>query len=264
MAFVRVVVLLLLFAVLVFGETFKLFLKDGDYHIVREYQVQGDRVRYYSTERGEWEEIPVSLVDLDKTEKARAGKEAALQEEKREDAEEDAAARALRKEIDSIPSDAGAYYRTDEKVIPLDAAQYQVVTNKKRQALKMLSPIPLVPGKASVVIQGEHAKFVVHEDRPTFYFRPDKEERFGIVRVTPKKNVRVVENLSILPVVNAAEQDRQQVAVFQQQLKGTLYKVWPEEALEPGEYAVVQFDDDPEKTKDEIDLYVWDFAYQPQ
>jgi hypothetical protein len=263
MTVVRVVLLLLVFAALVFGETFKLFLRDGDYHLVREYQVQGDRVRYYSTERGDWEEIPVSLVDLDRTEKARARKNAAAQEEKREEAEEDAAARALRLEIASIPPDAGAYYRTDAKAIPLDAAQYQIVTDKKRQTLKILSPIPLVAGKASVVIQGEHSKFIVHEDRPNFYFRPDKEERFGIVRVTPKKNVRVVENLSILPVVNAAQQDRQQVEVFQQQLQGTLYKVWPEKPLEPGEYAVVQFDDDPEKSKDELELYVWDFAYQP-
>lgn len=260
----RVVLLLLIGAALLFADTFKLFLKDGDYHLVREYQVQGDRVRFYSTERGEWEEMPVSLVDLDKTEKVRARKEAEVQHEKREEAEEDAAARALRKEIASIPMDSGAYYRTEEKVTPLDAAQYQVVTNKKRQALKVLSPIPLVPGKASVIIQGEHSKFVVHEDRPTFYFRPDKQERFGIVRVTPKKNVRVVENISILPAVNVAEQDRKQVDVFQQQLQGTLYKVWPEKPLEPGEYAVVEFNDDPDQPKDDIQLLVWDFAYQPQ
>lgn len=260
---VRVVLLLLLCSLVLLGDTFKLFLKDGDYHLVREYQVQGDRVRYFSTERGDWEEIPVSLVDLEKTEKIRAGKKAQAQQESREEAEEEQAERALRREIASIPMDAGAYYRSDEKVTPLDAAQYQVITNKKRQALKMLSPIPLVPGKASVVIQGDHSKFVVHEVRPNFYFRPEKQERFGIVKVTPKKNVRVVENISILPVVNAAEQDRQQVEVFQQQLQGTLYKVWPEKALEPGEYAVVEFDDDPDKPKDDLELLVWDFAYQP-
>ena len=53
----RFVALLLAAASALFGETFKLYLNDGDYHVVREYQVQGDRVRYYSTERGEWEEI---------------------------------------------------------------------------------------------------------------------------------------------------------------------------------------------------------------
>lgn len=260
----RVFFLLLLYAVLLLGDTFKLFLKDGDYHLVREYQIQGDRIRYYSTERGDWEEIPTSLVDLEKTEKLRAAKKEDAIRDQREQAEEQQAERDLRREIASIPMDSGAYYRTDEKVTPLDAAQYQVVTNKKRQVLKVLSPIPLVPGKASVVIQGEHSKLVVHEERPTFYFRPEKQERFGIVKVTPKKNVRVVENISILPVVNGAEQDLKQVDVFQQQLQGTLYKVWPEKPLAPGEYAVVEFNDDPDKPKDDLELLVWDFAYQPK
>lgn len=264
MTVVRFILLFLLSAVLLFGDVFKLFLKDGDYHLVREYQVQGDRIRYYSTERGDWEEIPTALVDLEKTERVRAGKKAEAVKEEREQAEEEQAERELRREIASIPMESGAYYRTDEKVTPLEAAQYQVITDKKRQTLKILSPIPLVPGKASVIIQGEHSKFVVHEDRPNFYFRPEKEERFGIIRVTPKKTVRLVENVAIMPVTNIAEQDRRQVEVFQQQMEGTLYKVWPEKPLEPGEYAVIEFADNTDKPKDDLELMVWDFAYQPK
>ena len=33
----------------------KLFLTDGTFQIVREYQREGDRVRYYSVERSDWE-----------------------------------------------------------------------------------------------------------------------------------------------------------------------------------------------------------------
>jgi hypothetical protein len=264
MAFVRVILLLLLSAALLLGDTFKLFLKDGDYHMVREYQVQGDRIRYYSTERGDWEEIPAALVDLAKTEQVRAGNKAKAVKEERELAEEEEADRALRREIASIPMESGAYYRTDEKVSALDAAQYQVITDKKRAALKLLSPIPLIPGKATVVIQGDHSKFVVHDERPNFYFRPEKQERFGIIRVTPKKNLRIVENVSIIPVSNEAAQDRKQVEVFQQQMQGNLYKVWPEKPLEPGEYAVVEFDDRSDNPKDDLELLVWDFAFQPK
>ena len=67
----RVVLLLLAAAVALYGETFKLYLKDGTYQAAREYQVQGDRIRYFSTERGEWEEIPKDLIDLVKTESER-------------------------------------------------------------------------------------------------------------------------------------------------------------------------------------------------
>ena len=36
----------------------KLVLKDGSYQLVRSYQRQGDRVRYFSLERNNWEEVP--------------------------------------------------------------------------------------------------------------------------------------------------------------------------------------------------------------
>src|SRR5579872_4999071 len=50
----------------------KLMLKDGSYQLVREYQIEGDRVRYYSLDSSQWEEMPVDLVDWDKTKKIAA------------------------------------------------------------------------------------------------------------------------------------------------------------------------------------------------
>ena len=51
------------------GKNHRLILKDGSYQMVRDYQIVGDRVRYLSQERGEWEELPVNLVDWDATQK---------------------------------------------------------------------------------------------------------------------------------------------------------------------------------------------------
>ena len=69
------ILLFLTVAAILFAANTRLYLKDGGYQLVREYQVLEDRVRYYSTERADWEEIPLELVDLDKTKKDAAERE---------------------------------------------------------------------------------------------------------------------------------------------------------------------------------------------
>jgi hypothetical protein len=247
-------------AALCMGENFKLYLKDGDYHSVREYQVQGHRIRYFSTERGEWEEIPKELVDLNKTESERKSKNEELVREARAEDEEEKAERAHQKEIASIPMEAGAYYKVGDEVKTVKASDYEVITNKKRRILQTVSPVPLIPGKAIVTIKGEHAPISFTEERPSFFLRLAKEERFGIIRLTPRKGQRVVENISIVPVSKQAMEERKQVDTFQQQLMWNLYRVWPEKALEPGEYALMEYTSGDDTS--DIQLLIWDFAIQ--
>lgn len=257
---VRAVLLFLLAAALLFGETFKLYLKDGTFQLAREYQVEGDRIRYYSTERSQWEEIPTALIDLGRTEREHKAKSEEQARETREEDEEEQAERALRREIASIPMEPGAYYKVGDQIKALPQPNTQVITDKKRKAIQVLSPVPLIPGKATVIIKGAHSSFLVNEDRPDFYLRLAKEERFGIVSLTPKKDSRIVENISIIPVAKEAVEDRKQTETFQQELASGLYRVWPEKPLAPGEYALVEYSDTGDVNN--VELLVWDFAYK--
>jgi hypothetical protein len=250
----RIAVLILTVAVLALGATARLYLKDGTYQMTNDYQVQQDRVRYYSTERGEWEEIPLELVDLERTRKESAEHQEAVQADAKSQAEEDAAELAAQKEIERIPVEPGVYYIQGSKLEPLKAAESKVVNDKKRNVLKVLSPVPIISGKASVELDGETSLKRVGENRPEFYFRLSSEERFGLIKLTPKKGVRVVENVSIIPVTKEMIEEQQQVDTFKRQVGDLLFKIWPEKPLASGEYALVEY------TEGKMNVQVWDFS----
>lgn len=246
--------ILIALAVAAFGANSRLYLKDGDYQIVREYQVLADRVRYFSTERGDWEEIPLELVDLDRTKKDAEDRQAAVEAEAKEQEVEDKAVRADRQEAARVPLGPGVYWINGDKVESLKLAEAEVNSSKGRTVLKVLSPIPIVPGKSTVEIKGETAAYRAAGDKPEFYFRLSDDERFGIVKLSKKKNVRLVENVSILPVTNEVIEDLKLVATFKKQVSDRTYKIWPEQPLEPGEYALVQY------SEGALNWQFWDFG----
>jgi hypothetical protein len=246
---------LVLFASAAWAVNVKLYLKDGSYHIVKEYQVQADRVRFYSVERGDWEEVPLTLVDLKRTESEAAERQASIEKNTKVLSEEDAALRAIQQEAMRIPQDPGVYWLDGAQTRALKAAESVVHSNKRRMILQRVTPIPMVDGKATLEIEGPHSLNVFTNPEQEFYIQLSTTERFGIAKLTTKGTVRIVENLTYQSVTKEVTEEPALVEVLQQQLTGDeLYKIWPRDALESGEYAVVQY------TPDKMDIQVWDFA----
>ena len=251
----RCAALVLVFAAAAFAAD-RLYLKDGSYQLTNKYEVQSDRVRYYSTERSEWEEIPLELVDLDRTKGELKERETQLAADAKAEAEERAAEKLARKLVAAIPTQAGAYYIRGEQTEAVKQAESKVVSNKKRSILKTISPIPLVPGKATIELDGDHAPLRIADTRPEFYFRLSDYERFEIVKLTPKKDARVVESLSILQIKEERLIDEtiQKIEAFKKQEGELLYRIWPIKPLEPGEYALIQY------TEGKMNPQIWDFT----
>ena len=258
----RIGFLLVMVVLTAWGANLKLYLKDGTFQIVREYQVEQDRVRFYSVERSEWEVIPLDLVDLKRTESEVAERQETLSKEAKVDAEEERVERQLKQEVSRIPQDPGVYWLDGKETKVVKAAESTVRTNKGRSVLKALSPIPMVPGKGTLELDGDHSKNVFTNPAQEFYIQLSEVERFGMVKLTPKRTakggIRVVENLTYMPVTKEVVEEPVMVETFQLQLApGGLYKIWAKEPLPAGEYALIEY------TAGKLNVQVWDFAIQP-
>lgn len=235
----------------------RLYLTDGSYHLVREYQVLPDRVRFYSVERSAWEEVPLDLIDLKKTRSVnQSAEEERKQEQKMIDAE-DAVERRLRKEAQGIPAEPGVYLYEEGKLRTFPIAELEVVTDRKRAILKAINPLPLTAGKNYVEVKGLRSANVISVARPEFYFRLHRQQVFGFVKLTGHKGNRTVQIWETIPVSKEVMESQENVEDFRREAGLMLYQVWPRAALEPGEYALITY------SPGESNIRAWDFGYYP-
>jgi len=233
----------------------KLYLKDGSFHVVREYKVEADRVRYYSTERSEWEEIPLDLVDLKKTQTEQADRQEKLEKDAKVISAEEKVEREIQKQITRIPQNPGVYWLDAKETHTIKAAEATVHTDKKRSILAKMAPIPVVTGKGTLELQGAHSQNVFTDGEQEFFIQLSETERFGIAKLTIKGDVRIVENLTFVPVTKETIEEPTMVDCFRQELTPDgLYKIWAKDPLEPGEYAVVEY------TESKLNIQVFDFS----
>jgi hypothetical protein len=265
----------------VYPRGMKLMLTDGTFQLVREYQRNGDHVRYFSVERGAWEELPASMVDWAATAKTEAEAEkdsAALVEKVR--TQEQARHMDDVTDIDAslrvgegvfLPESEGMFVVEGKSIRVLDQAGSAVKTDKMRVVAQVLSPVHMVPGKQTVVIQGTRAFLRIKTTHPEFYLReppPDKDRvsviqhsgkpgdsgpDVALIRVKVEKHQRVLESINTL-FGEAVQQTVNEVPVQRWDVAPNVYRFTLSEALPPGEYVLA------EMLADGLNLYVWDFG----
>jgi len=261
----------------------RLVLKDGSYQLVTKWEVQGDRVRYYSAERDDWEELPNDLVDWDATnryEKDRANTPApeavALDKElaaerQAEEANSPQVAPGLR-----LPFDSSVMlfdvFNNQPQLNELDQQGGALDQAEKPSAIRS-SIDPLASRKQSIEIEGLHARVQSHVTLPVIYVNLNQDvdvnlpkaargpelpwDRFHIVRTQEKKNKRVVGVVKV-SALGKVSQEQSLVATTSEQVGSGWVKVTPSSPLPAGEYAVVEIG-----AKDQINAYVWDFGVNP-
>ena len=242
----------------------KLILTDGTFQLAREYSVEGDRVRYWSVERSDWEEIPAALVDWDATHKAdgeRATQDAAL---KAKIHASDLAQRTKDVDIDSsleiepglfLPDGFGFYALEGKLIFQMKQSEAESKMSASREVERILTGAPFIPEKVTLSIPGPRAKMRIAMNEPEFFMRPGdgREPRLRLLRAQIKNGKRVLENVSIYfstqQVHKATDLDIQTWTPAR-----GVFRYTSNQRLEPGEYAFV------EMTGEGIDGYVWDFG----
>jgi len=267
----------------------RLILKDGSYQLVTKYEIKGERVRYYSAERGEWEEVPKSLVDWAATEKYEKDRAAGVASPEAAELDKQLEAERKEEEARSPKVAPGLRLPDDGGVLLLDTFQGQPQLNEIRQSggkvnkntksnILRATINPIASARRTVELPGTHAKIQSHVTRPMLFVNIASDsdtsssqpqqgstaepaldpQRFKIVRMQTKEDKRIVGAIKIA-VYGKVSQQQNLVPTESEVLSGSNWvKITPTSALSPGEYAVVEM-----LGKEGMNLYVWDFGVDP-
>jgi len=163
----------------------RLILKDGSYQLATQYEVKGDRVRYKSAERNEWEEIPSSLIDWPATEKYQKDRATepvpeALALDKETDAEHAAEESRLPQVAPGLrlPEDSGVFlldnFQGQAQLDEMQQAEGDISRNTKGNIFRGAIN-PVAGAKQTIELDGEHASLHVHVAVPSIYIKMDDD-----------------------------------------------------------------------------------------
>jgi len=285
------ILLLVLTATLVVADgVTHLILKDGSYQAITKYEIQGDRVHYFSAERNHWEDVPKEMVDWDATKKYEQthGKSDAAAAEKKEEAEE-AADRIDPKDAKNpvvapnlrLP-DGGGVFALDQYNGKPDLVRLTQSTSESDQhtgAYILLKSVdPMAAQRTTIELPGPHAKLQLHTTHPVLYLNVDTDSDSDSATNRKYDQERPSSDAYLFDIVKLGEnrksrrlattytrggEDETDVAkpvpTIGQLTPGNIWvQVDPKQDLAPGEYAIVLALGD-----ERINSYVWDFGINP-
>lgn len=242
----------------------KLILTDGSDQIVREWQRNGERVRYFSLERNEWEELPASLVDWKATEEANRAEQAATAEKAAEAAqiERENKQEWLGPELVPgvrLPNNSdGLFVVADGKPLPLPKQQAGSRLDKGRLAANVALPIPVLKSRTLVEIPGARAAVRLAAPLEALFAagRARDDSRYALALLKPKGNVRQVETIEVGMLGRNPTHAGDYLELDSQTIAPGVFKLTPRRPILPGEYAVVEF------IGKDLNMYMWDFAVE--
>lgn len=262
----------------------RLILKDGSYQLASKWEKKGDRIRYYSAERGEWEEIPDSLIDWPATEKFEKERTAGAPPPEAVELDKELEAERKAEDLKSPEVAPGLRLPEEGGIFLLDTFQSQPQLNELQQTggdlnknmkgnILRAAINPIASAKQTIEIPGTHAKVQSHVTLPTIYVNANEDQtqdsaasaqqpklpsdRFKIVRMQVKGDKRIAGDIKIA-VYGKVSQEQKLVPTTSRPLTGGWMMVTPTSALTPGEYAVVEM-----LGKEGMNLNVWDFGVNP-
>ncbi len=260
---VKSLALAMMLGLLLTGSAFaqavkRLILTDGSYQTATEWMKIGDRVRYFSAERAEWEELPVALVDWKATENWNAERAKIQAEEMKEEMKqvpEEAVVARKEEQLNTplvaaelrLPADGGVFLLEELAGKPVlqkvGGSKTQENDHEGRNILKR-SVIPVASQMQTIELKGAEAKVRMHSGAPSIFVDVEDSqgvipgENFRMVRLERKKDLRVLAKNKVA-ITGEQNQTEKFLHSRAEKFSGDWWKLIPLEDLTPGEYAIV-------------------------
>jgi hypothetical protein len=164
----------------------RLILKDGSYQLCTEWEVHGDRVRYHSSERNDWEELPKDLVDWDATNKFAKDRAAGVPDPETAAVDKEMEAEEAEEQARTPLVAAGLRLPEDGDVLLLDSFQNQPelialqqnageINANRTQNILRATVMPMAGAKETIELAQSHATVQAHVGLPAIYIKMNSE-----------------------------------------------------------------------------------------